>query len=142
MSMKSVGEILDNLANIDAGVICQECGNVLTMVGKQYTARCNQCGINITLTPAYLARIKQAEYQARYGEERVPVKCHFCSDSGLVTLKEQMDDHVGNYAYRCLCQAGQKRTDLSGLPVVPAAKVIAFVPHLRLVVPEGAEERG
>lgn len=136
MSMKSVEEILDNLAHIDAGIECQSCGNHITFVGKQYTARCNQCGTNITLSPAFLARIKQLEYRARYGEEKIPVKCNFCKDSGLVTLPEQVDDQIGHYAYRCLCQAGQKRTDLGGLPVVPAAKVVAFVPHLRLVQPD------
>lgn len=137
--MEQVSQILEDLAHIDAGVTCQECGNVLTFIGKQYTARCNQCGTNITLSPAFLATLKQLEYRAKYGEEKIPVKCHFCKDSGLVTLKEQVDNHVGGYAYRCLCQAGQKRTDLAGLPVVPAAKIIAFVPHLRLVVPEDAE---
>ena len=139
--MKSVGEILNNLASVDVGVKCAECGAILTMVGKQYTARCHQCGTNITLTPEFLARLKQLEYKAKYGDDKkaISVKCSFCSDSGLVTLKEQVDDHMGNFAYRCLCQAGQKRTDLGGLPVVPAAKVIAFMPYLRLVVPKEAE---
>jgi len=132
--MKSVGQIINNLASVDVGVKCAECGAILILVGKQYTARCNQCGTNITLSPVFLARVKQLEYKVRYGDELVQKpKCGICSDTGMVSLKEQVDDKVGYYAYRCLCQAGQKRTDLSGWPVVPAAKVMAFIPHLRLV---------
>jgi len=63
-------------------------------------------------------------------------KCNVCNDTGAVMLKEQVDDQIAQYVYRCICQAGQKRQE--AWPVVPAAKVVAFVPRLRLVGDESA----
>jgi len=137
--MEAVSEILEKLAHVEAGVKCEACGAVLNFVGKQYTARCHQCGTNITLSPAFLARIKQAEYRLKHGDLEERHKCNICRDRGYVVLREQVDDHLGSYAYRCLCQAGQKRKE--AWPVVPAAKVVAFVPRLRLVDAESREEK-
>lgn len=137
--MQSVGELLDQLASVDVSLKCEGCGSVLTLVGKQYTARCYTCGTNITLSPAFLARLKQFEYRAKHGKLEARPKCSICKDLGHVILDEQVDDHLGKYGYRCLCQAGMQRKDISGWPVVPAAKVMAFTPHLRLVQPEDAE---
>lgn len=126
--MEVVGEILEKLAHVEAGVKCEACGAVITMVGKQYTARCHQCGTFITLSPAFLARLKLLEYRAKYGDMEIKPKCSFCRDRGFVILQEQEDDHLGKYVYRCLCQAGQQRKE--AWPVVPAAKII----HHRLAL--------
>lgn len=138
--MEAVGEIIERLVDIEVSVKCLQCGAIITMVGKQYTARCHQCGTFITLTPAFLAQLKLAEYRAKYRELEERPRCDICRDRGYVILREQEDDLVGEFVYRCLCQAGQKRKE--AWPVVPAAKVMAFTPRLNLVQPEpDAEER-
>lgn len=130
--MKPVGEIIEQHANVDVGVKCAECGAINTLIGKQYSTRCHCCGTNITLSPVYLAKLKQLEYRAKHGKElEEKPKCNICRDTGAVFLKEQIDDQLAQYVYRCICQAGQKRQE--AWPVVPAAKVTAFVPRLRLV---------
>ena len=131
--MKPVGEIIEQLANTDVTISCKECGANITLVGKQYTVRCHYCGTNITLSPVYLARLKQLEYRAKNGGKDLVerAKCNICQDNGIITLREQVDDQIMPFIYRCICQAGQKRQE--AWPVVPAAKVVAFVPRLRLV---------
>lgn len=135
--MESAREIIEKLVGIEVGITCAKCGAVVSMVGKQYTARCHACGTNITVSMERLARQKQFEYRDKYGDLKVPVRCTFCQDTGAVILEEQVDDQLAKYVYRCICQAGQRRPE--AWPVVPAAKIMAFTPHLRLVQPEDAE---
>jgi len=123
--VKSFSEILDELQGIDVGIKCRLCGAVPMLVGKQYSVRCPSCGTNITVSPSYLVFLKEKEYKARNdGKSFIKRhKCNICKDRGFVILNEQMDELVYEFGYRCICQAGQKREDLLGWPVVPAAKV-------------------
>jgi len=120
--MESVGEILDNLKHIEVSIRCRKCGAVPQLVGKQYSVKCPSCGSLITVTRSYLARLKQKEYKARYGEAYKVNKCNICDDKGFVILEEQVDEELATFGYRCLCQAGQKK-ELAGWPLVPVAKV-------------------
>lgn len=122
--MKSLSDILDQLQNVDVGVKCRKCGAVPMMVGKQYTVRCSSCGTNITVSPNYLQVLKEREYKAKSPGKLVRRhKCSICCDQGYIILEEQLDEHVYEFGYRCLCRAGQMRGDLTGWPVVPAGKV-------------------
>lgn len=83
----------------------------------------------MTVTQNYLARLKQLEYRAKYGKDLAEaVKCNFCEDSGVVILKEQVDDALSDFVYRCICNAGQKRKE--AWPVVAAYKVMHHRPAL------------
>lgn len=121
--MKSVSQILENLRDVEVSVKCRNCGAVPRLIGKQYTLRCPACGFNITVTPNYLAGLKRAELRARGEEYKKPVKCRICKDKGYVVLEEQVDDSIFTFAYRCPCQAGQKREDMAAWPVAPLEKV-------------------
>lgn len=122
--MKSIGQELDAMSGVNVSVECLKCGAILTLIGRQYTVKCPRCETYISLSPDKLIGLKRAEYRAKYGELSEPVpRCKICLDSGLAFIKEQVDGVLSDYAYRCLCKAGQAREDYSGWPVVPIAKV-------------------
>lgn len=122
--MKSVAEILDDLRHIDVGVKCRKCGAVPMLVGKQYSVRCPQCGTMITCTPKYLVSLKEAEFKARNPGTHKKYLCGICEDTGVVILTEQIDGQLQECGYRCLCNSGTCKEELSGWPIVPAAKVM------------------
>lgn len=132
--MESVNQILEKLAQVDVGVKCLQCGAVAMLIGKQYSTRCTVCGTNITLSLGRLAQLKQAEYTAKYGNFKAPRPgCEYCQDTGMVVLKEQVDDYISLFAYKCLCPIGQGRTDIKGWPTVGIEKIRTFQAHLHLV---------
>ncbi|HOV79538.1 MAG TPA: hypothetical protein PK728_05475 [Bacillota bacterium] len=123
--MNSIEEILEQLKHVEVSVRCRKCGAVPMLVGKQYTVRCPSCGTAITVTPNYLAMLKMREQQAKESDFKIirRYQCNICKDQGYLVMEEQVNDDVYEFGYRCLCQAGHKRDDLAGWPVVPAAKV-------------------
>lgn len=126
--MKSIEQVLNDLKHVEVSIKCRNCGAVPQLVGKQFTVRCPACGFNIMVTPSYLARMKKLELLAKQGQEyKHPASCRICEDRGYVVLEEQIDENVFTFGYRCLCQAGQKREDLSAWPVTPLEKVRKIV---------------
>lgn len=127
--MESARSIIDRLQHIEVSIRCRKCGSIPTLVGKQYSTKCPRCGMNITVEPSYLAMLKNKEYEAKYGQVPPPKQyfCGICEDKGFLILDEQYNDKVYPVAYRCLCQAGQERKDLSGWRVVPAEKIAKSV---------------
>jgi len=124
--MKHVSEILEDLRNLEVGVRCRKCGAVPAVVGNQYTVRCAACGNYITLSRNYLAWLKMQEHKNRYGKEYRKIKCALCEDRGYIITEEQADDTLAVFAYRCMCQTGQNRSDLAAWPVIPFAKAQAW----------------
>ena len=133
--MKHVDEILEELKHVSATVTCRACGAEVLVKGKQYTLRCPACGLNIKLEKAYLTYLKIDAYRSKGGRIKSPYRCQLCRDRGMVFLREQVNNFVYAYAYRCSCPAGMARSDLSW-PVVPADKISAQV----LFRPEGGGE--
>lgn len=98
---------------------CRKCGAVPMLVGKQYSVRCHACGTRITVTPNFLARLKEREARARYGEGRPVYRCSICQDRGYVIVEQQVNDYLYDFLYRCLCSNGQNLESLAGVPVLP-----------------------
>ncbi|MEW6448906.1 MAG: hypothetical protein AB1426_12645 [Bacillota bacterium] len=121
--MKSLEEIIEALSHVDVEVKCQTCGAGVRFKGKQFTAHCT-CGRFIVLTKNFLAQLKEKNHKRQEGDWKPgPPNCGICNDKGFVILTEQRNTVSYDYGYRCLCAAGQARSDLSGWPVVPAEKV-------------------
>lgn len=122
MSMSHISEVLNGLAHIDVGVKCAKCGAIPQLTGKQYTVKCERCGTFITLSPSFLAAIKEKEYEALEGKRFTWHKCGLCKDRGFIRLEEQNDTQLVEYFYKCLCAAGQNLNCVSAWPVVPIEK--------------------
>lgn len=120
--MNSFAEIIEKHQDIDVAVKCRKCGAVPLLTGKQFSTTCPRCGNYIRLTPQFLAQLKLREYVSRYyqehGEYPKPPKrkytCHICQDTGLAVMEEQTDNMLQDYAFRCLCKAGQDRGTSAG----------------------------
>ena len=137
--MKQVGEIISQLAHIEVGIKCRKCGAVPQLVGMQYSIRCVACGTLITVTPPFLASLKEQEYRLRNGRPlRLVPRCRICEDEGYVLLKRQVDDRLYDYGYRCICQAGRKRDEISGWPMLPEELAKIY----QVQVQDWGEDRG
>ena len=137
--MKHISEVIDRLAHIEVGIKCRKCGAVPQLVGKQYSIRCVACGTLIAVTPPFLASLKEQEYRLRNGRPlRLVPNCRICEDEGYVLLKRQVDDKLYDYGYRCICQAGRKRDEISGWPMLPEELAKLY----QVQVQDWGEDRG
>lgn len=131
--MNNIAEIIERHKNIDVAILCQKCGALPLFVGKQYSVDC-RCGNTIQITPKFLAQLKIREYVNQYFQEHGDYPkpqerkydCRICRDTGLAIIEGQFDNTLSEYAFRCMCEHGQKRDDILGLPVLPLSWVIRY----------------
>lgn len=87
--------------------------------------KCGKCGVNNHFSPnQWRIRCICGQIITRSTKGREAVKgthCRICDDTGVITYDAQYEEQVYTFAARCICAAGDKRTELA--PVMYAENV-------------------
>lgn len=104
-------------------VTCLNCGVEVVVKNPegQYTVRCPACGSNITMTRNY------REFRGFVERRQTKIECPYCMDTGIVSINQQIDEGMYNFAYRCICPKGKERQETA----IPFATGVDLAPLLK-----------
>jgi len=122
--MMEISKVVNAMFKGNSGntVTCLNC-NVEVLVKNpesQYTVRCPACGSGITLTRQFRERFMISQTKA-------VVCCPYCLDTGIVSLNQQVNESMYNFAYRCICPRGKERQETA----IPFATGVDLAPLLK-----------
>jgi hypothetical protein len=85
---------------------CAKCKQEVVFHGWQFSKKCDHCGNLIILTKVF---------RGAHTQRAPDHKCRYCRDTGWIVAEKQVNGQLCEYAYRCLCGAGQDRPEI-GIP--------------------------
>jgi len=117
-AMTSVADVLPAATQVRK-LTCRRCGSEVGFAARQWRRSCGRCGLVITL-PGVL-RVEDQQ-------EKEPA-CFICTDRGLVFYQEQQGRLLYEFAARCICRAGEQRSE-TALPRVDQVDNIGRLSYL------------